>query len=128
MVFEANHLAIFVDTFSMPRRTNTTKRRNDLQKLVLINHASFDVREILFGKVMGIKVATPISGCLAGYLARRVNTVTKMLELGKDRSVKIHLEDVIQKSRGKPPRSFRCSGSITMSRNIACIEVCLENM
>lgn len=86
------------------------------------------MREISFGKMMGIRVATLISVCLVGYLARRVNTVTKMLELGKDRSVKIHLKYVIQKSRGKPPRSFRCSGSITMSRNIACIEVCLENM
>jgi hypothetical protein len=55
------------------------------------------VKNIPFGRFMGIQLMKLIPKNLLHYMARRVNTQTMMLELKNDRSVKISLADAIEK-------------------------------
>ena len=55
------------------------------------------VKNILFGGFMGIQLTKPIPKNLLHYMARRVNTQTKMLKLKNDISEKISLADEIEK-------------------------------
>jgi hypothetical protein len=58
------------------------------------------VKECPYGPVLGIKLTRPITSRLVSYLANRVDTYEGILELGRDRSVRVNLALVIQKVIG----------------------------
>jgi hypothetical protein len=58
------------------------------------------VKECPYGPVLGIKLTRPITSRLASYLANSVDTDEGILELGRDRYVRVNLALVIQKVIG----------------------------